>query len=161
MMDDAKIENALQVAVTRLGFTEAKEAKRDCCRVCERKRCIRISAYWLREIVMLYLSIPFLFDTLGLKTDEILGVGSVIVIVTPLITIMKEQSAMLTSKGVPAMRHPHNISAAPRSDQKYLINDCYARIIEHVMHSIVTRWMNTIPQTLKFLAGAKRGWARD
>ena len=36
----------------------------------------------------------------------------------------------------------------PRSDQKYLINDCHARIIEHVIHSIVTCWMNTIPQTL-------------
>ena len=44
---------------------------------------------------------------------------------------------------------------APRSNQKYLINDCHARIIEHVIHSIVTRWMNTIPQTLS--RGCKKG----
>ena len=44
---------------------------------------------------------------------------------------------------------------APRSDQKYLINDCHVRIIEYVIHSIVTRWMNTIPQTLS--RGCKKG----
>ena len=109
MMDDAKIENVLQVAVTRLGFTEAKEKQKEAVVAFVNGKDVFVSLPTGYGKSLCYTCLPFLFDTLGLKTDEILGVGSVIVVVTPLIAIMKEQSAMLTSKGVPAMRHPHTV----------------------------------------------------
>ena len=115
IMDDAKIKNALQVAVTRLGFTEAKEKQKEAVVAFVNGKDVFVSLPTGYGKSLCYTCLPFLFDTLGLKTDEILDVGSVIVVVTPLIAIMKEQSAMLTSKGVPAI---HITSALRRAVTK-------------------------------------------
>ena len=57
-------------------------------------------------------------STLCLKTDEALGVGAIIVVFTPLIAIVKEQSAMLTGKGFPAV---HVVSSVDESAEVALL----------------------------------------
>ena len=102
-MEDAKIERALQIAVTRLGFAEVKEKQKEAVVAFASGKDVLVSLPTGYGKSLCYTCLPFLFDTLGLKTDEAQGAGSMIVVVTPLIAIMKEQSAMLTSKGVPAI----------------------------------------------------------
>ena len=65
-----------------------------------------------------YMCLPFLFNAPGLKTDEALGVGAIIDVATPLIVIMKEQSTMLTGKGVPAI---HVVSSVDDSTEVALL----------------------------------------
>ena len=126
IVDDAKIENALQFAVTRLGFTEAKEKQKEAVIAFVNGKDVFVSLPTGYGKSLCYTCLPFLFDTLGLKMDEILGVGSVIVVVTPLITIMKEQSAMLTSKGVPAI---HIISGAQHESTEVALLEGQFRVI--------------------------------
>ena len=118
MMEDAKIELALQVAVTRLGFAEVKEKQKEAVVAFVSGKDVFVSLPTGYGKSLCYMCLPFLFDALSLKTDEALGVGAIIVVVTPLIAIMKEQSAMLTGKGVPAV---HVVSSVDESVEVALL----------------------------------------
>ena len=52
MMEDAKIELALQVAVTRLGFAEVKEKQKEAVVAFVSGKDVFVSAYWLWQVVL-------------------------------------------------------------------------------------------------------------
>ena len=156
-MDSQGIERAL---LGDVGTRQWKTSKRrrlsrlrkeeTCLYLCLLARCTTCTVYH-----------DFLFDAPGLKSDEARGIGAIVIVVTPLITIMK---AMLTGNGVPAIHRALCVDdltevalRAPRCDQKYAIMISNVRIADRVKHSNVTRGVCTIPQTLS-LSLCRRGW---
>ena len=100
----AQIEDALKSAVTRLGFDEAKDKQKEAVVAFVSGRDVFVSLPTGYGKSLCYSCLPCLFDRLGLQTgEERPRVDAVVVVVTPLVAIMKEQSELLTGKGVPSI----------------------------------------------------------
>lgn len=114
----AQIEDALQRAVARLGFDEAKDKQKEAVVAFASGRDVFVSLPTGYGKSLCYSCLPCLFDILGLQTGKTQRVGAVVVVVTPLVAIMKEQSELLTGKGVPAI---HVASGVDESTEEALL----------------------------------------
>ena len=93
LMAVAQIKDALQSAVTWLGFDEAKDKQKEAVVIFASGRDVFVSLPTGYGKSLCYSCLPCLF---GLQTGEVRRVGAVVVVVTPLVAIIKEQSEMLT-----------------------------------------------------------------
>ena len=91
-MDNASIEDAVQSTVARLGFTEVKVKQKEAVVAFASGKDVFVSLLNGYSKSICYACLPYLFDILGQKSDldKAERVGSMIVVVTPLIAIMHE-----------------------------------------------------------------------